>query len=504
MKRAQLLSGAALAVLLTIGAASAQSVKNEDQNKPPAHEQAGASDMRGSAQHNPDRHGSADRSGQASQRGQDQSSKPSTTGQASKSDSRAGEHSDRMSGANSADDNAKATKRAASSQGKTKDPSKDRNASAHRHSTTGQSTAEDSGRNGAEQNADRSDRIDHADRNRSDLDRTSGSKTGSDQNGATDVRARNGDRDQGHGARLSAEQKDRVSQTILSRHDVPRVDHVDFSVNVGTVVPNHVHFARVPETLVEIDPQWRNDEYFVVRDEIVIVNRDRRIVAVIPSGNSHASTSTSTTTVVDLPRDEIREIQTVLVRRGYLHAEVDGVWGPEWRDALTTYQRHEGVEVTGRIDERTISSLGLSGKIKLREGREGTLGRDRANAKAGHSGSETTGRATDEERHGSSKGNEPRQDQMNKSGARNSTMARPEHTRTSKEPVNEQRASSGNHGASPSSTAGSNPNSVTTGSNPKLGVSGRSGKSSETSGTGSERRSGSSSGGRNAEPNQSK
>jgi hypothetical protein len=70
------------------------------------------------------------------------------------------------------------------------------------------------------------------------------------------------------GANLSPEQRKKVtqvSQTIVSRNDAPRISNPDFSVSIGTVIPTHVHYVRVPETLGEVYPQWRDDDYFVVR-----------------------------------------------------------------------------------------------------------------------------------------------------------------------------------------------------------------------------------------------
>src|SRR6185437_4253748 len=147
------------------------------------------------------------------------------------------------------------------------------------------------------------------------------------------------------GANLSSDQRTKVtrlSQSIVSRNDAPRIGNPDFSVSIGTVIPSHVHYVRVPETLVEVYPQWRDDDYFVVRDEIVIVDHSRRIVAVIPAGSERASSEA--TTVVDLSPAEIREVQTVLIEKGYLHGHADGEWGSRTRDALISFQRKEGVD----------------------------------------------------------------------------------------------------------------------------------------------------------------
>jgi hypothetical protein len=51
-----------------------------------------------------------------------------------------------------------------------------------------------------------------------------------------------------------------------------KVDHVDFSLSPGTVVPHSVHLATLPQTIVDIEPTWRGNEYFEVGDRIVIVD----------------------------------------------------------------------------------------------------------------------------------------------------------------------------------------------------------------------------------------
>ena len=82
---------------------------------------------------------------------------------------------------------------------------------------------------------------------------------------------------------LNDEQRTKIRETVIGASGAPRVDHVDFNLSIGTVVPRgDIHVIAVPETLVEIQPEWRGYVYFVFQDEIVIVNpRDMRIVAVL-------------------------------------------------------------------------------------------------------------------------------------------------------------------------------------------------------------------------------
>jgi peptidoglycan hydrolase-like protein with peptidoglycan-binding domain len=140
-------------------------------------------------------------------------------------------------------------------------------------------------------------------------------------------------------------------------------------LDVGVVGPREVMFARVPRTLVEIDAGWQDDEYFVVRDEIVICDHSRRIVAVIPLGSSSASYETRSRSTIDAGDIDIRRVQEVLIEKGYYHGPVDGVLGTETRRALTRFQEREGIEARGVIDERTYVALGIRAGSGRTEGR---------------------------------------------------------------------------------------------------------------------------------------
>lgn len=162
---------------------------------------------------------------------------------------------------------------------------------------------------------------------------------------------------------LTTEQQTRIQQNVLASSNAPRVDRVDFSLSVGTAVPSHVRIVDVPPTLVEIHPEWRGHDYFIVRDEIVIVDRSRKVVAVVPVGGSRAQARGSSTTVSYTP-DQIRRIQLVLIERGVLRGEADGVLGPQTREALITFQRQQGFETTGEITPQVITGLGLTAQFE--------------------------------------------------------------------------------------------------------------------------------------------
>jgi hypothetical protein len=84
---------------------------------------------------------------------------------------------------------------------------------------------------------------------------------------------------------LSSEQRTKIHSIIVSDRSAPRIAHADFDVRVGTVVPRgKVKLVALPSTIVEIEPSWRGFEYFLVGDEIVVVDpATLRIVAVLPA-----------------------------------------------------------------------------------------------------------------------------------------------------------------------------------------------------------------------------
>jgi hypothetical protein len=86
------------------------------------------------------------------------------------------------------------------------------------------------------------------------------------------------------GLALSTEQRTQIRQTVMNVGNAPRVSNVAFSLSVGTVVPRSVKYAPLPARVVEIYPAWRSYQFFIVGDQIVVVEPDSlRIVAVLPA-----------------------------------------------------------------------------------------------------------------------------------------------------------------------------------------------------------------------------
>src|SRR5262245_35701375 len=115
-------------------------------------------------------------------------------------------------------------------------------------------------------------------------------KSGTTTKGAQEQRGQTGVNVESGGARggsvqLSQDQRSQI-KTVIGRGSGPRLSRSDvsFSISVGTRVPRSVHFVTLPSEIVRIVPQYRGYEYFLVEDEIVIVDpRTLEIVAVIPA-----------------------------------------------------------------------------------------------------------------------------------------------------------------------------------------------------------------------------
>jgi len=82
---------------------------------------------------------------------------------------------------------------------------------------------------------------------------------------------------------LSTEQRTKIRETIVAQKVAPE-KNVNIQVSVGSIVPKTVHVHPLPSTIVQIEPAWRGYMFFLVGDEIVIVEPGSlRIVAVLPA-----------------------------------------------------------------------------------------------------------------------------------------------------------------------------------------------------------------------------
>jgi hypothetical protein len=165
-------------------------------------------------------------------------------------------------------------------------PREDRaNRSSEQNRTTGQAPREDRSNRSSEQNrttgqAPREDRTNRSsEQNRLEQDRARTDRT--EENRATTGQGAAGTRTNVN-VNLTPEKRTQIHEVIVQERSAPRVNNVNFNLSVGTRVPSTVRFVALPRRIVEIEPSWRGFEYFMVGDQIVIVDpKTMEIVAVL-------------------------------------------------------------------------------------------------------------------------------------------------------------------------------------------------------------------------------
>ncbi len=60
--------------------------------------------------------------------------------------------------------------------------------------------------------------------------------------------------------------------------------------------------------------------------------------------------------------ERYKEIQAALVEKGFSQRTPDGVWTPEWADALKRFQQDRNLEPTGKLNSLSLITLGLGPK----------------------------------------------------------------------------------------------------------------------------------------------
>jgi hypothetical protein len=102
-----------------------------------------------------------------------------------------------------------------------------------------------------------------------------------DQKGTADSKAAVTTGQAGAGAKLSTEQRTKIS-TVIKEQNIRPATNVNYSISIGTRVPRNVGFHPLPVEIVTIYPEWRGYEMFLVGNQIVVVNpRTLEIVAVL-------------------------------------------------------------------------------------------------------------------------------------------------------------------------------------------------------------------------------
>jgi hypothetical protein len=109
---------------------------------------------------------------------------------------------------------------------------------------------------------------------------------GAKQPGQAESGAKAGAKGDAKSVDLSSEQRTKISQTIKQQTNLKRVSRteVNFTINVGAVVPRTVNLVVLPAPIVAIVPQFRGYLYIVVDDQLLIIHPTTyEIVMVLPA-----------------------------------------------------------------------------------------------------------------------------------------------------------------------------------------------------------------------------
>jgi hypothetical protein len=68
---------------------------------------------------------------------------------------------------------------------------------------------------------------------------------------------------------------------IIMQSNSPRLANVTFKVAVGLSVPRTVHDAALPSQVEKIFPAWRGYNYFLIGNDIIIVDDDYIVVFIL-------------------------------------------------------------------------------------------------------------------------------------------------------------------------------------------------------------------------------
>jgi peptidoglycan hydrolase-like protein with peptidoglycan-binding domain len=80
--------------------------------------------------------------------------------------------------------------------------------------------------------------------------------------------------------------------------------------------------------------------------------------AAAPSAGSTAPASGEGTAPAPVTRGEVKNVQRELQTEGLYKGKIDGVVGPQTKEALSTYQKDHGLPQTAMIDQQTKQRIG--------------------------------------------------------------------------------------------------------------------------------------------------
>jgi hypothetical protein len=346
MNRSALLASTALAIILSLAPANAQMQQKEEKSAPSQTQQDRGQQNKGASERS-----------QSSERTQSQEQK----GQSGRSSADKGSESRDKASKGSAQRDAEPRDKASkgSAQRETEPREKSTKGSAERSEPkdkAGKGTAERpvaKDRGTAERQSEPKDRQGTAEGSGQPKDNAKGAagrEAPSRDKAAESERSGSSQRVQ-----LTEEKRTNIHQTILRERNVNRASNVNFSINVGTRVPRSVRLEVLPAAVIQIVPEYRSYRYFVVDDQICIVEPSTyAIVEVIRVSDRTAGRDSRGSSAALMLTEREKEI---LLREVDLRSDSTLGLG-----ALT-----EGAEVPRDVSLRTFSAAVVEQVPKVRD-----------------------------------------------------------------------------------------------------------------------------------------
>lgn len=91
-----------------------------------------------------------------------------------------------------------------------------------------------------------------------------------------------------------------------------------------------------------------------------------------------------------MDHEKVKAAQQALKDKGHDPGDVDGRMGPKTQQALRDFQKAQGIQATGRLDAKTMQSLGVEGGRTSSTGESSTSGSASPSASGSSTGSSST------------------------------------------------------------------------------------------------------------------
>lgn len=83
---------------------------------------------------------------------------------------------------------------------------------------------------------------------------------------------------------LDSQQRQKIKAVIAHQSGAPKLQKAPFEMMIGTAVPRQVELRDIPPEIAQVMNGYQGDQYVLVQDEMVIVDRNsRRVVAIVPA-----------------------------------------------------------------------------------------------------------------------------------------------------------------------------------------------------------------------------